>query len=627
MIPLFAQLAKLARCSFWTMERVMIIDPGETATLILIAERVLSRVQVREHITIPNHLAPAKDIVPETVQHLRSQYDPIRIYLILPQSETVSQPISLQSQSIEEFIAGEAARFQKIEDVELVFDHQPLAESLISGERGQRENGGSLWWLTYCREPSVQQRLQTLGLDFDDVDDVTSTAQGLWSAFESLKHSDGAIWAVDVGRRHTALLQICDGQPQFAASFSSPLVGFPSEQPDSPAAPSPSADALESWLERLLPSSVSRAARQTLPLTRRDRLLLLGEKGLVEPAAAFLRKKTEATVILPEEEHQPKSSGEAKAKNRKSTNPRRAPSEFAAALGVARAALGFAKLRISLLPQACRQRRDRKFFWNRLRGWTVAAAAATIFLLLLATWQNAVLFRMNDKHIQRAEFVIAEMQETEKTLSQSAAQYEQVRPILRLQQETAELIETFAALQSVAQDPAYWLVLLADFDSYYSQSSTPIASNKIESPPALASANPFAGKPGFVAEFSFLNSGETMRAKLLSLVNRLNENKIYRHVDTLAEDIRRPLAQTNVLFPGERHAALSLELRRNYFDRKLHLNPDSPMAPSSRKTAEAEKFKEKRRVTDHRQESGIHPKTSPLPGDMHRQSDSLKETP
>ena len=624
---MFAQLAKLARCSFWTMERVMILDPGETATLILIAERVLSRVQVREHITIPNHLAPAKDIVPETVEHLRSQYDPIRIYLILPQSETVSQQISLQSQSMEEFIAGEAARFQKIEDVELVFDHQPLAESSMPEERSERENGGSLWWLTYCREPSVQQRLQTLGLDFDDVDDVTSAAQGLWGAFESLAHSDGAVWAVDVGRRHTSLLQIRDRRPQFSASFSSPLVGFPSEQPEFSAAPSPSADALESWLERLLPSSVPLASQQTIPLTRRDRLLLLGEKGLIEPAAAFLRRKTEATVILPEEELRPKSGGEPEAKNQKSTNQRRAPSEFAAALGVARAALGLAKLQISLLPQACRQRRDRKFFWNRLRGWTVAAAAATIFLLLLATWQNAVLFRMNDNHIQRAESVIAEMQETEKTLAQSAAQYEQVRPILRLQQETDELIETFAALQSVAQDPAYWLVLLADFDSYYSQSSTPIASNKIETPPALAAANPFAGKPGFVAEFSFRKSGETMRAKLLSLVNRLNENKIYRHVDTLAEDIRRPLAQTNVLFPGERHAALSLELRRNYFDRKLRLNPDSPTAPSSRKTAEAEKSTEKQRRTNHQQESGIRPKTSPLSEDLHRQSDSLGEIP
>lgn len=624
---MFAQLAKIARCSFWTMERVMIIDPGETATLILIAERVLRQVQVREHITIPNHLAPAKDIVPETVKHLRSQYDPIRIYLILPQSETVSQQISLQTQSIEEFIAGESARFQKIEDVELVFDHQPLAESSMPEERGQRGNKGGLWWLTYCREPSVQRRLQTLGLDFDDVDDVTSAAQGLWSAFESLTHSDGAVWAVDVGRRHTAILQIRDGRPQFAASFSYPLVGFLSEQPEFSADSSPSVNALESWLERLLQSPVPSASQQTIPLTSQDRLLLLGEKGLIEPAAALLRKKTEATVILPKEEHQPKRGRESKDKNRKSTNQRCVPSEFAAALGVARAALGLTKLRISLLPQAGCQRRDQKFFWNRLRGWTAAAAAATIFLLLLATWQNAVLFRMKDKHIQRAESIIAEMQETEKTLAQSAAQYEQVRSILRLQQKTDALIETFAALQSVAQDPAYWLVLLADFDSYYSQSSTPIASNKMEALPELAAANPFADKPGFVAELSFHNAGETMRAKLLSLVNQLNENKIYRHVDTLAEDIRRPLAQTNVLFPGERHAALSLELRRNYFDRKLHLNTESPTAPSIQKTAEAGKFKEKQRGTDNRQESGIRPQTSPLPDDFHRQSDSSRKTP
>ncbi len=614
MIRPFAQLAEIARCSFWTIERAMIIDPGESATLILIVERILQQVHVREHITIPNHLAPADSIVPETVEHLRSQYDPIRIYLILSQSETVSQRISLEAKTIEDFIAGEAERFQKIEGTEPVFDHQALHETPTPREHGRSESNAKAWWLTYCQEPVLKQRLQTLGLSFDDIDDATSATQGLWGAFESLPPSTAPAHIVDIGRQHTALLQIRNRQPQAAASFS-----FPLDSGNSP----PSPETLARWHERLIqtPATLSGNPQETLPLTRQDRLLLLGETALIEPIATFLRKKIETTVILPKEEPLSKSSRDG----REPANQRYLPPAFAAALGVARAAFGLTKLQISLLPKACRQRRDQKFFWNRLRGWTATAAAATLLLLLFAITHKTILLQMKDRLLSDIQTATQKMTATEKLLTEFAKQYEQVRPILRSQQKTAELIETFAALQPTAQDPAYWLVLLADFDTYYAEPSTLMLTNKTETLPKPAAAQRtaraaknrrhLAPYSGFVAEFSFLDQGEAMRTKLLSLVNRLNDNKTYRHVDTLAEDIRRPLAKTNILLPGDRHVALLLELHRNYFDRQLRLDTTLPKPAPTRKTV----------ATANRQKaalkSGANPPTASRP--IHPQ----KETP
>ncbi|MCS1410848.1 MAG: hypothetical protein M2R45_04043 [Verrucomicrobia subdivision 3 bacterium] len=518
------------------VERVMIIDPGESATLILIAERILRQVQIREHITIPTKLASSNSLIAETLEELRSQHDPIRVYLIIPQSETVSQRITLDQKTIDEFITTEANQFQKIEGTEPVFDHQPLAET--------SEN---THWLTYCQEPAIKQRLHHLGLNFDDIDDVTSAAQGLWGVFENIRPSNDNTFIIDLGRHHTALMQICDGQPQYATSFSSPLP---------PNNAIPANEHLKRWFHHLCkaPSNLSGNPQETLQLTTQDHLILIGEKALIEPTSNYLREEIESEVTVVES----------------SADERHMPPEFATALGVARSSLRLTKLQISLLPKAYQHQKKQKFFWNRLRGWTSALALTTIIFLLIGTWQKITLFRIKDDLLKATQAAIAKTSATEDTLAAFAKQYELVRPILRYQQETTELIETFTALQPVAKDPSYWLVLLADFDSYYSKTTIPISTNDPEPVNNVTYSNRFTGNPGFVAEFSFLDQGEAMRSKLLSLVNRLNESKTYLNVDTLAEDIRRPLAKTNVLL-ADRHIALALELHRNYFTQKLSL--------------------------------------------------------
>ena len=155
-----------------------------------------------------------------------------------------------------------------------------------------------------------------------------------------------------------------------------------------------------------------------------------------------------------------------------------------------------------------------------------------------------------------------------------------MRPILRFQQETTELIETIAALSKHSSDPSYWLVLLADNDTYMTK-----ATGETNAPRNLllsSQSTQLRERPGFVAEFSFVQEGEEMRKTLTTLVDQLKNTSIFANVDTLPEDVRRPLANTNVVL-NNRHIALSLQRHRNYFERRLSLNSDS-VAPEPETT-------------------------------------------
>ena len=525
------------------VERVLVIDAGESATLIVVAERILGSIQIREHVSIPIDLGPPEQLVPETIAQLRSEYEPMRVILIVPQSETVSQRISLQDESIEEFVTKESNRFQEIEGNQPVVDHQPL-----------KEKSEKTYWLTYCQPHIIEQRLKHLGLRNEEIDDVTSATQGFWGFFESVRKKSDFSYVIDVGRRHTSIMGIESGSPSFATSFSSTLKLEQKTLSD---------EALTHWFQRLkeAPAALHGLPRQTLTFEDKHQIILAGDEALLQPIEEGFTKRTGASPQF--------------ARPQAAINS--APGEFNIALGVARASLGPSSLHISLLPKEQRNRRDQRKVWSCLRGWSTAVATTTILLLLVGTWQKFTLFQFKDDLLQDTNTAIDKMLNTEHTLKEFAAQYERVRPILRFQQETTELIETLAALKEHSQDPSYWLVLLADNDSYTTKTND--STNDSSTLLLSSQSTQLRENSGFVAEFTFADEGEIMRSKLTALVNRLKDTQIYSNVDTLPEDVRRPLANTNVVL-SNRHVALSLQRHRNYFERRLSLNENDPIISS-----------------------------------------------
>ena len=542
MITEWDRLSQITRGSFWVVERVLVIDPGESATLIMVAERIMGEIQIRHRVSIPGTLGPMDQLVPETLSQLRDEYAPLRVILIVPQSETVSQRISLKDESIESFVSKESTQFAEVEGNLPVVDHQALPGT-----------SPQAYWLTYCQPHVIDDALSRLGLLLEDIDDVTSAVQGFLGFFEPARTLTDVAFVIDVGRQHSSLMRIEKGMPVYATSFSSALNWAQNQ---------PSQSSLDQWFRRLVsaPKTLHDIAPQSNDFPQQSTLILAGDATLLAPIESQFESQLG---ICPHFASPPGSASQT-------------PREFSLAQGVAQAALGNHPIKISLLPSPHRTRREQRLVWNRLRGWTTALPLACALILIVGSWQKLLLFRFKNRLIEDAQAAIHRMEQTERTLMGFADQYEQVRPILRFQQETQELIETLRALQKPDEISDYWLVLLADTDSYVHKEIPLSETNSVlESPPDVV-RNPLRDHEGFVAELSFASDGEVMRDQLVSLVNRLKTSQLYANVDTLPEDLRRPLALTNVVLPGQ-HVALSLQSHRNYFARRLSLNPMEPL--------------------------------------------------
>ena len=526
------------------VERVLILEAGETATLLLVAERVMGEIQVKHHVAIPRSLGPTNEIVPETIEQLKLEYDPIRIIVITPQSDTVSQRIELTDQRIEDFVARESARFQAVDGSLPIVDHHPIPKQ-------PKES----YWLTYCQPDVITNRLDKLGLGLADVDDVTCAAQGFLGLYLQHSENKNTCYVVDVGHGHSSLMCLDSGQPVFATSFT---FNFPKNSLP------PDRETVDRWLQRLQtsPSSIHGLPNQSLEIHDDCQFILSGDPSLVGPIKQVLEASFPGSILAPADDDQ----------------ENRATTEFGVAVGVATLSLTRGQKGISLLPPEHRRRRDSQTTWNRLRGWATILSLVCIVLLLVVSIQKLTLFRFKQSLLSDTRAAIRRMEETEKTLQDFSIRYELVRPILRFQQETTELLETMEALHEQARDPAYWLVLLADNATYTTKEIT-LGTTNSPAPTLLSPAtSQLRTKPGFVAEFSFNVDGETRRTKLLKLVENLQATGLYAKVDTLAEDIRRPLADTNVVINNQ-HVALSIELKRNYFRKRLSL--ESPPLTSA----------------------------------------------
>jgi hypothetical protein len=123
-------------------------------------------------------------------------------------------------------------------------------------------------------------------------------------------------------------------------------------------------------------------------------------------------------------------------------------------------------------------------------------------------------------------------------------------------------------------------VLFADQATYFTQPSPPpapvpsattnapaatnivaapsAATNRIASPTATLTNLP-AARPGFIAELCIAEDADAARRTFGQVVSELKQNALFEKVDSLAGDLRRNLADPQVLLPA-RHFVLALEL-------------------------------------------------------------------
>ena len=271
---------------------------------------------------------------------------------------------------------------------------------------------------------------------------------------------------------------------------------------------------------------------------------------------------------------------------------------FEVAFGAALQALGHSAQPVSLLPDDYRVAWQKRLRIERLELGSLGLAALCLLLLMLGTWHKSSLINRKQALLATVQAGQEAVEANEALAGELTAEYEGFRPLFASQQNTLDVLQTFALLQQSRSNRDYWYVLVADQQSYFSQPTGPPSTNKparfslfatAASHPKTAGAeystasatstNLWPAKPGLIAELCIPGDADGARQTRRQLVDILKEQQLFSKVDLLSDDLRRSLADPKVIVP-DRDFVLLLDFAETDFQQPLPLRKQLPSVPS-----------------------------------------------
>ncbi len=570
------------------IRRVLALDAGSRSLKLLLAESDFGRLRIlkEELIDLQAEGLVSADETKAHLQETLGDWGRPPVALVLPQHMSISQTVELAQAAegeVKNLIHDEIVKLSGVSDTRIVYDF--VRTQTVANNRQQ-------FWVTLCQEGDVRDRILRLGIEQEDLCEVTTTAGALVNAYRAMRPSSSRAILVHLGAQSTVLVILLAGQAAFVTSFQM------------------GGDFLTRSLARVLACPEERAES-----IKRDRNVLKGEEACPEFAVVLDGWVAELKRQLNDWfEHNPPlvsevasfelvASGggfdqpgmleylETEAGLKFHPWPRPSQSEavcpskrFEVAFGTALQALGQSTQPISLLPEDYRANWQKRLARQRIESASVVLAMACFLLLAFGTWQNirgALDRQALDAKVQASE----ESVRTNNVLSaQLLAQYDDLRPLLARQQFTLDALNTLALLQQSRGNRSFWYALFADQQTYFRApilSSTNKAAGTnlfakellagfASGPVPVALTNVPPGTRGFIAELCVPEDPETARGILSELVSALNQQPLFARVDLLPDDQRRSLADPKVIIP-DRHFALELDLAATEFEQALPL--------------------------------------------------------
>ncbi len=569
-------LPALRQLPFLPIRRVIAIDPGSQAIKILLVEQALQRPRLlrQRSVDLPEEGLLSAE---EFGQHLRdilADFGPHPVAVPLPQTQSMSVVVDVpaggdaqQRQQIED----EIVRLSGLSEAAVVFDHVRLRSF---------SHHPNPFWVTLCREPEIAVCYDRLGLDPEDLCEVTTEANALMAAYRTLDAEPEGTVVVDLGATRTVVAVFYQGQGVHASAFASGSAAF--------------TEAI---------ANARRCATETAEELKRAHNLLDGPEAIAGLRAAVEGWHKEATDALREWldahrdlELKPQAfqfvlaGGGARqpglveclhqvgglvwtlwpvgAADSRREGP---PGEFAVAFGTAVQALGTNPQHASLLPPAQRASwsgQRRVHLLQSLNGLLLAL----LFLLLMAgTWQQFSLLRSKRALLERTNLALEKATATASFARRLVTQYERQQPVLESQRFTYDTLRTLALLRQARSNRTFWFVSFADPVSYYTVTQQGVTNPAPPMTNLLTGTNAAALKPGFIAELCLLEEGEAQRRLLSTLVTNLKPHALFANVDLLSTDRMRPIVDPAVT-ASNKVIGLSLELASNEFFRPPRLS-------------------------------------------------------
>jgi Tfp pilus assembly PilM family ATPase len=568
------------------VRRVLALDAGSRQVKMVLAESFFGRFRLlkEEMFDLQAEGLVAADELKVHLQATLSALGNPALAVVLPQQTTISQVLDLPTGSesdIRKLIEDETVKLSGVSESRIIYDFVRTGETPARNRQHFR--------VTQGREEDIRNHLVRLGVEDEDVCEITTCADALVSAYSVVAPAASRAVLVHLGAQTTIVAVVLNGEAVAVSSFPmgsdfftrslARLSGGAVEAAESKKRGSnlfdgPDADPdfrgiVDGWIGEL---------KTQLEEWFRGHGEIgggLGEFQIVASGGGFdepglldyLEERTGWTV-----RSWPRQSG----------SPVPAPGKgFEVAAGVAFQALGYAPRRVSLLLDNYRRNWRKRVDRQRLEFVSMGLLALCVLALMLGTWHKLSLIGRKGALMERVHSGQETADANEALTAELVTEYEQLRPILAGQQNTADTLKTLALLERTRSNKAYWYVLVADEQSYFSYVPPPVGTNNSPTnppPPIIAGFRPlapekrsegFAGpglghtnyagvRPGMIVELSMAEGTEMSRVALSEFVSQIKEQKLFARVDLVSEDLRRPLAIPAVVVP-DRHFALALD--------------------------------------------------------------------
>jgi Tfp pilus assembly PilM family ATPase len=584
------------------VRRVLALDAGSRCIKLLLAESDFGRLHILKEELID---LQAEGLVSadELKAHLRARLDEWGqppLALVLPQHLSISQVVDLPlapESEVEKLIEDETLKLGGVSDSRIVYD---FVRTETAAKNRQQ------FWVTLSQEGDIRERILRLGVEQEDLCEVTTTANALITAYRAANPLSSRSILVHLGAQTTVVVILLAGQGVFATSFQM------------------GGDFFTRSLARL-----RQCSEETADSLKRVSNLLTGPEacpefaGVVDGWGAELKRQLNEWF-----EHNPSIAPEAgsfelvasgggfdqpglldylKAQAAlelrpwpKGTQPEAVlPSKrFEVAFGAALQALGYSAQPVSLLPDDYRVAWQKRLNLQRLELASLGLAVLCLLLLVAGTWHKLSLISRKQAMLAKVQAGQEALEANDALATELTAEYESFRPLFASQQNTLDTLRTLALLQQSRSNRSLWYVLLADQQTYFSQSTGPASTNKPSGarlfapvgsrsrgvatefyPISSSSTNLSPAKPGLIAELCIPEDADGARRIRRQLVDELMEQRLFSKVDLVSDDLRRNLADTKVIIP-DRDFVLALDFAATEFQQALPPRKPLPGIPS-----------------------------------------------
>lgn len=574
------------------VRRVLAIDAGGRRLKLLLAQTEFGRLRILRQEMVDLH---AEGLVsPEEVQtHLQAslqEWGRPPLALVLPQHISISQIVDLPATAGEEqekLIQDEIVKLGGVSESRIVYDFVRVDSP---GRADQQ------FWVTMCQETEIRDRILRLGLQHEDLCDVTTTANALISAYRAVAPGSRRTVLVHAGAQTTVLIILVDGRVAYASSFQmggdfftralarsrniseedAEILKRTSDVFTSSQQNAEFLTAVEGWTSELKGQLKDWFTRNSTAGVAPQDVEMIASGGTFQQPGLIDHLSTRGVHL----QSWPTTDDAG------NTSP---GFGFEVAYGAALQALGHTAQGVSLLPDDYRQAWQRRMVRQRVEWASFLLLLLTVIALSIGTWRNLSLITRKSALLDKVQAATYHVDSNQALANELLDEYEKVRHVFRAQRTTIDSLQALALLQQTRSNQPFWYVLVADQQSYFSQPAALLSTNRPSGtnlppldiaplmasslPPTYVSAtgtNPATAKPGLIAELCIPQESEAARKTLSDLVRNLKQQPMFSKVDLLSEDLRRNLTDSRLVLP-EKYFALSLD-----FLETAHHQPVTP---------------------------------------------------